>query len=541
MAHPIPPDEERRLAELRRYRILDTMPEREFDDLALLAGIVCGAPMAQINFVDYDRQFHKASVGAPGGSGPRSLSFCAHAIAAPQEILYVEDARHDERFARYANVTGPPGIVFYAGAPLVTHEGSSIGTVCVVDFQPRHLDAQQLEALRAISRQAVALLELRLAREAAESAAEERAQFAATVAHELRTPLNGVLGMAQALSLTRLDDEQRGLVGSLVASAEHMRFVAEQVLDVSRLDAGRAPLDAVAFAPATCAREAADMLAPLARAKDVALALASGKEAERRVVGDAARLRQVLVNLVGNAVKFTPRGGRVDVRVQATDAQGGRRVRLEVADTGPGIPPEVAARLFRDYEQGDASVQRRHGGTGLGLAISRRIVERMGGVIHLESTPGAGATFAVELTLPAADDAPVAARPHPDARTHPLRILVADDEPLNREVLRRFLGRWGYEPDLVADGGTALAALRANAYDLALLDLDMPVAGGSEVARALRAGARGERPRLVACTGHVGDDARERVHGDGFDDHLEKPVDLSRLAELVRSTTRRNG
>ncbi|SOD91997.1 response regulator [Caenispirillum bisanense] len=384
------------------------------------------------------------------------------------------------------------------------------------------------------------------ARRAAEEAARAKSEFLAVMSHEIRTPMNGVLGLLEVLGRTRLDAEQREAVALMSDSARTLLQLINDILDWSKIEAGKLDLERAPVDLAAVTTGAAALLTPQAGAKGVALLAEPDPALPALVEGDAVRLRQVLYNLVGNAVKFTE-DGRVRVTAAAEPAGDGRAaVTLRIEDTGIGMPPEVLARLFQPFVQGDSSTTRRFGGSGLGLSICRRLVDLMGGTLTAESTPGRGSVFTVRLDLPvlAQERAAVvtpAAAPVAPAAPLPLRgrpVLVADDHPTNRFVIARQLRLLGYRADVVAGGREALAAWQAGDFALLITDCQMPDMDGYALARALRAAeaAAGAAPRpILALTAAAMPGDAERCREAGMDDYLTKPVDLARLdAALAR-------
>lgn len=378
--------------------------------------------------------------------------------------------------------------------------------------------------------------DLERARDAAEAAAGARAAFLATMSHEIRTPLNAVIGMAALLADTPLSDEQRRCVATISTGGQALLAVIDDILDFSRIEAGHTELDAEPFALPSCLASAVDLVAHQARGKGLALSCMVAPEVPRAVIGDEGRLRQVVLNLLANAVKFTARG---EVALEATarpHADGMASVRIAVRDTGPGIAPERLKQIFEPFVQGDGGTARRFGGTGLGLAISREVVSQMGGAITVDSTPGVGSTFTIALPLPLAPAATFPPPPDPAPAVPPLRVLVAEDNPINQAVTRQILTRMGHAVTVAADGHEVLARLTRERFDVVLMDVQMPGLDGEETTRRIRRLDLGSaRPHIIALTASAVRGDRERMLRAGMDDYLSKPV---RPADLERALAR---
>ena len=371
--------------------------------------------------------------------------------------------------------------------------------------------------------------ELVAAKEQAEAASRAKTIFLASMSHEVRTPMNGVIGMAEVLLREPLAGPQRDYALTILRSARALLGLLDDVLDVSKIEAGRFELRTARFDLPELLQEVAGLYAETARAKGIAFTLSVADDLPRWVTGDAVRLRQVLVNLVSNAVKFTDRGS---VSIAAEPA--GAALRFTVRDTGIGIPYGQQERIFDAFVQADQGTARRYGGTGLGLSIAREIVRLMGGRIALESAPGEGAAFSFEVALPLAE-AP--AQPAPDiAAAFPgRRVLVADDDRVNAEVTRILLEYHGVEVVTAADGDAVLREHERRDFDLVLMDCEMPGMDGFEATRRIRereAAGRRKVP-IVAVTAHAIEGYRERCLQGGMDDYLAKPFEGAALAALL--------
>ncbi|HEY4292014.1 ATP-binding protein [Luteibacter sp.] len=372
------------------------------------------------------------------------------------------------------------------------------------------------------------------ARDEAEAATRAKSDFLATISHEIRTPMNGVIGLLDVLERTPLDESQRGMVSTIEHSAEALLHILDDVLDFSKIEAGHLELDAQPANVRAIVEGAVAILAAQAEAKGLALRVGIDETLSPYLMVDDGRLRQILLNLLGNAIKFT-RDGEVRVHVRAAERHGARqRLRFVVTDTGIGIHAAKLRHVFAPFSQADSSTNRRFGGTGLGLSISRRLIEHMGGHIAIESEPGRGTTVTVMLELSVAEaprppaHIPKAATPSISPRQCDARILLAEDHPVNQELVRAQLGLRGYACDVVDDGVAALAALETAPYDLLLVDCHMPRMDGYEVAREVRRreAGTGRRLPIVAMTADARSDQRERCLAAGMDDLLRKPIRL---------------
>ncbi|HEY5789996.1 MAG TPA: ATP-binding protein [Gammaproteobacteria bacterium] len=378
--------------------------------------------------------------------------------------------------------------------------------------------------------------ELREAVALAEAANRAKAGFLATMSHEMRTPLNAVLGLLGLLQDETLRPRQRELVGTAREAGETLLDLISDILDLSKMGAGKLQLENSAWEPAGLLQSVHRLLQPKAVEKGLALRLALPERLPGAVLGDPGRLRQVLLNLAGNAVKYTERGSVV-IGLEVTPGDGrGQRLRFSVVDTGIGIAGERQAEVFTEFTMLDASYARRYGGTGLGLAISRQLVELMGGRIGVDSELGQGSRFWFEVELPETEQ-PVS-RSALDLpllpALRPARLLLAEDVAANRLVARELLQRVGHHVDTVADGAEALQAVTGYPYDLVLMDVSMPGMDGLQATRAIREldGPVARIP-IVAMTAHAMCGDREAFLAAGMDDYLQKPVDRVELLATV--------
>lgn len=559
--YPIPENEEQRLEHLKGYDILDSPPEEAFDRLVTLTRNVLDAPVSLVSLVSRDREWHKAAAGTEPGENPRDESFCAHAIA-QEDPLVVPDAREDPRFEDYPLVTGERmierketderiSLVAYAGAPLETDEDVRLGTLCLVDDEPRAFPEDQIETLEMLAEEVVKQLELRLktrklerARAEAERANRAKSEYLARMSHDIRTPLNSISGIADLLDQSDLSPEQREYVTIFKHASETLLNLINDVLDLSKIEAGELELSEQVFDLQEFLDKSVSFLSRKAHDKGLELVLDVDPYCPSRIVGDPRRLQQIVVNLVGNAIKFTEEG-EVIVRIRRENTDTECAVLLwEVEDTGPGIPEEDREKIFQSYKQSRPDFTQSSEGTGLGLAISQHLVGKMGGNMSVKSTVGEGSSFRFRLPfpLPGAEDRPETLLDvyREGSRSIDLdnkRVLVVDDHRSSRHVFRKILEEWGATVETAGGGQKALDLLERESdphcFDLIILDRRMPDLDGFDVHEQIR--ERGLFDRIVIMV--TSDDLKgdlQRAEEHGIQAYLLKPLSRKRLITVLK-------
>jgi len=538
-ANPIPLNEQERLRALKKYDILDTLPEREFDNLTKLATYVTGSPIALISLLDEQRQWFKSRVGLEASQTPRNISFCQHAIMA-NELFEVHDACKDRRFRRNPLVTEDPNIRFYAGYPLQTREGYNLGTLCVLDNQPKALTEEQRQMMRYLAEAAISLIEARQTNQELEKVIRYKNEFLSNVSHEIRTPMNAILGFSELLQRTELTKDQASHLRAISSAANNLLVVINDILDLSKNEANSLELLLEPMSPREVITHAIQLISQMAFEKKLDLRYIIDSKIPDRVMGDAPRLNQIVLNLLGNALKFTQKGS-ISVRLdcmELTDQD--IQLKLSVQDTGPGIPRQNLERIFQRFEQGNEDHDRKTLGTGLGLAIVRMLAELHGGTTWAKSTVGEGSTFFCTLRYQLVDpssqadntSARLMEEKHSGATLKDVRILLAEDNLLNQKLASFALKKLDVDLVIANHGQEALDTLGQESFDLILMDLEMPVLDGYQTSRIIREEMGLDIP-IIACTAHVLAEEKERCEAIGMDGFITKPYKPDVLGEEI--------
>lgn len=542
--------EHERLLELQALEILDTQAEPEYDRIVEMVAQLTDCPVSLISLVDRERQWFKAKWGLEVSETSRDNSFCDNAIRRGDTFV-VADASKDERFKDNPLVVSAPGIRFYAAKPLITSKGFRIGTLCAIDVKPRDLSQQQLDYLDLLSQQAMRLLELRLAnrqlnemrvaleqaRDEAERANKAKSSFLANMSHEIRTPLSAILGFTELMREDNLSSaEQEQFLATIARNGQNLKKLVDDILDLSKVESGKLEIESLSFSPRALLEEVVELFRIQAQMKGIDLYLQVSAKAPGQVVSDPNRLRQIMVNLIGNAVKFTEKG-RVKVTLGNPQmTSGGMKIPISVSDTGIGIQGHQHEKLFKPFSQADSTTSRKFGGTGLGLVLSKRLANSLGGDLYLDLAPSEmTTTFVVEIRAQESFQKKVEERKDP---SHSLAIhfsdrkfLVVDDSEDNLNLARRLLEKKGAQVQVACNGAEALRRVSEEVFDLILMDIQMPEMDGYEATRLLR--EQGFQKPIIALTAHAMKSDLERAQESGCNAHIAKPLDTASLFETI--------
>ena len=578
--YPIAIDEVERINKLKKYQVLNNNEEPSFARLTELAKLFFNMPVVTITFMDGDTQYLKSVHGLGGVcTTTRKVAICNYTVLS-DNVFVVPDLTKDSRFNQNPLVTDWPKIQFYAGAPIIMHEDGKtyrLGSLCLMDMQPHHdFTDKQADLLAQFAMMAADALQLQEQQRNAKYANEMKSAFLANMSHEIRTPMNGIIGMVEMLSDTMLSVEQREYIENIKVSNEHLLAIINGILDLSKVEAGKMTIDSIPMNLSSLCNEVVSLFAIKARQRGLVLDYHYTESLSPYVKGDPVRLKQVMVNLVNNAIKFTREGGRVTIDVKhmqdnpcldnkdCDQAKGSNDSRLdfaiddknsttihqemtlciEVTDTGVGIKSESLEAIFDAYDQANKYTHRLYGGTGLGLSVCKSLVELMGGYIEVDSVVGIGTTFRVLLPLPciAAEDYEIWQTDNDFTITLPSdelvgHILLVEDDSVNAMIAKKALNNGGHTVTHVNDGQQAIEifALYPERYDVILMDHHMPIMDGVQATIKLHElYAPQDLPPIIALTANAMDGERKKYLDVGMQDYCTKPFKQEQLNALVQ-------
>ncbi|WP_289658907.1 GAF domain-containing hybrid sensor histidine kinase/response regulator [Flavobacterium panacagri] len=542
--YPIPDNELQRLAALKRYNILDTLPDHAFDDATKLVSYICGVPIAHISFIDENRQWFKSEIGIGVSEVPREITFCNYTIL-DTKIVEINDTHLSERFKNDPNVTGGFNVRFYAGVPITTPDGYNIGTLCAVDHVVKELNENQRNALSIVAKHVMAQLEigtkniqLDAQRKIAEKAVLARDSFLANMSHEIRTPLNSIIGFTDLLAQTELDEVQRDYIESVQIAGENLLLIVNDILDLSKIESGNLAIESEPFNLKKTLKHVYNLLKVKAQ-KEVDFNLFLDAEMPDNVVGDQGRLNQILVNLIGNSLKFTNEG-EVTVSVKKLEeTEDNYTLKFSVKDTGIGIHEDKLTTIFERFTQGEESTTRTYGGTGLGLNIVKELIELQHGEIHVKSTPNRGSEFFFIISYKKGNPTQPAVKSMSINNLGRLKILLCEDNALNQKLAKSVINNFGFDLDIAQNGEEGIELLSQNKYDLVLMDLQMPVKDGYQTTEYIRNEMNSTIP-IIAMTAHSLVGEQERCYKVGMNAYVPKPFKQAVLLKAIKTVMNPN-
>lgn len=581
--YPVAAEDAERISKLRKYQVLNNNEEPAFARLTELAKLFFNMPVVAITFMDEETQYLKSLLGLDGiCTTSRKVAICNYTVLS-NEVLVVPDLTEDSRFNQNPLVTESPHLRFYAGAPIIMHEDNKtyrLGSLCLMDRQAHHdFTDKDAEILAQFAAMAADALQLQDQQRHAKHANEMKSEFLANMSHEIRTPMNGIIGMVEMLAETKLSAEQQEYVDNIKVSNEHLLAIINGILDLSKVESGKMTIDSIPMNISSLCNEVVSLFAVKARQRGLTLDYHYTEALSPYIMGDPVRIKQIMVNLVNNAIKFTREGGRVTIDVKhmennpCEDKYGNHKsicshelqveqashyntddsssvnhqdmtLCIEVTDTGVGIKPESLEAIFDAYDQANKSTHRLYGGTGLGLSVCKSLVELMGGYIEVDSAVGIGTTFTVLLPLPPIDEAHYESWQDSNdfGMTEPSHelighILLVEDDSVNAMIAKKALNNSGHTVTHVTDGQQAIEvfALNPEQYDVILMDHHMPIMDGVQATIKLHELYDPQMlPPIIALTANAMDGERKKYLDVGMQDYCTKPFKQEQLNALVQ-------
>ena len=581
--YPVAAEDAERISKLKKYQVLNNNEEPAFARLTELAKLFFNMPVVAITFMDEETQYLKSLHGLDGiCTTSRKVAICNYTVLS-DEVLVLPDLTEDSRFSQNPLVTEAPYLRFYAGAPIIMHEDGKtyrLGSLCLMDMQAHHdFTEKDADILAQFAAMAADALKLQDQQRHAKHANEMKSEFLANMSHEIRTPMNGIIGMVEMLAETKLSAEQQEYVDNIKVSNEHLLAIINGILDLSKVESGKMTIDSIPMNISSLCNEVVSLFAVKARQRGLTLDYHYTEALSPYIKGDPVRIKQIMVNLVNNAIKFTREGGRVTIDVKhmennpCEDKYGNHKsicshelqveqashyntddsgsvnhqdmtLCIEVTDTGVGIKPESLEAIFDAYDQANKSTHRLYGGTGLGLSVCKSLVELMGGYIEVDSAVGIGTTFTVLLPLPPIDEAHYESWQDSNdfGMTEPSHelighILLVEDDSVNAMIAKKALNNSGHTVTHVTDGQQAIEvfALNPEQYDVILMDHHMPIMDGVQATIKLHELYDPQAlPPIIALTANAMDGERKKYLDVGMQDYCTKPFKQEQLNALVQ-------
>ena len=581
--YPVAAEDAERISKLRKYQVLNNNEEPAFARLTELAKLFFNMPVVAITFMDEETQYLKSLLGLDGiCTTSRKVAICNYTVLS-DEVLVLPDLTEDSRFSQNPLVTEAPYLRFYAGAPIIMQEDGKtyrLGSLCLMDMQAHHdFTEKDADILAQFAAMAADALKLQDQQRHAKHANEMKSEFLANMSHEIRTPMNGIIGMVEMLAETKLSAEQQEYVDNIKVSNEHLLAIINGILDLSKVESGKMTIDSIPMNISSLCNEVVSLFAVKARQRGLTLDYHYTEALSPYIKGDPVRIKQIMVNLVNNAIKFTREGGRVTIEVKhmennpCEDKYGNHKsicshelqveqashyntddsgsvnhqdmtLCIEVTDTGVGIKPESLEAIFDAYDQANKSTHRLYGGTGLGLSVCKSLVELMGGYIEVDSAVGIGTTFTVLLPLPPIDEAHYESWQDSNdfGMTEPSHelighILLVEDDSVNAMIAKKALNNSGHTVTHVTDGQQAIEvfALNPEQYDVILMDHHMPIMDGVQATIKLHELYDPQAlPPIIALTANAMDGERKKYLDVGMQDYCTKPFKQEQLNALVQ-------